>query len=368
MFVPFLPHALTLINEKKLSVKFAKNYTFDDKEACIYEIALKCLKEGYQCKVLKSCPERYGVECVQPDCYWYIFTHRIKKCTKWRITNINDNHACSKTQFNPYHRNVTSKLSSKLILPKVRDVTRKAWRGKHIALASSQGYPIESFAQLPFIIINEGTVTDIETDDKGRFKMCFIGFGVAVRSRGSDFDFLVFSLIRLGSSGISIFGKFIGIGVTPMVNYKSYFPIGAQYGVLTGLALFFDTLRPNAYLLYHFGPRLCFWREYRSPMTSGEMEFGTKQKLCSAPILALPEGSEDFVVYCDASHKGLGVVLMQREKVIAYTTHDLELGSVVFALRIWRHYLYGTRCTVFTDHKSLQHILDQKELNMRQRR
>ncbi|GJY69837.1 putative reverse transcriptase domain-containing protein [Tanacetum coccineum] len=91
-------------------------------------------------------------------------------------------------------------------------------------------------------------------------------------------------------------------------------------------------------------------------------------------------GSEDFVVYCDASHKGLGVVLMQREKVIAYasrqlkiheknyTTHDLELGSVVFALKIWRHYLYGTKCTVFTDHKSLQHILDQKELNMRQRR
>ncbi|GJZ30059.1 putative reverse transcriptase domain-containing protein [Tanacetum coccineum] len=105
-----------------------------------------------------------------------------------------------------------------------------------------------------------------------------------------------------------------------------------------------------------------------------------KQKLCNALILALPEGSEDFVVYCDTSHKGLGVVFMQREKVITYasrqlkvheknyTTHDLELGSVVFALKIWRHYLYGTRCTVFTDHKSLQHILDQKELNMRQRR
>ncbi|GKA64569.1 putative reverse transcriptase domain-containing protein [Tanacetum coccineum] len=103
-----------------------------------------------------------------------------------------------------------------------------------------------------------------------------------------------------------------------------------------------------------------------------------KQKLCSAPILALLEGSEDFVVYCDASHKGLGDVLMQREKVIAYasrqlkvheknyTTHDLELGSVVFALKIWRYYLYETRCTMFTDHKSLQHILDQKELNIRQ--
>ncbi|GKB45946.1 putative reverse transcriptase domain-containing protein [Tanacetum coccineum] len=105
-----------------------------------------------------------------------------------------------------------------------------------------------------------------------------------------------------------------------------------------------------------------------------------KQKLCSAPILALPEGSEDFIVYCDALIKGLGDVLMQREKVIAYascqfkihdknyTTHDLELGAVVFALKIWRHYLYGTKCTVFTDYKSLQHILNQKELNMRQRR
>ncbi|GKC83561.1 transposase, MuDR, MULE transposase domain protein [Tanacetum coccineum] len=170
------------------------------------DIALMCLKEGYQCKVLKSCSERYSVECVQPDCYWYIFTRRIKKCTKWRITNINDNHACSKTQFNPYHRNVTSKLLSKLILPKVRDVTRvyrpkdiahdvnmewniyvsykKAWRRKHITLASSQGCPIESFAQLPFYCYNlkrenEGTVTNIETDDKGRFKTCFIGFGVA---------------------------------------------------------------------------------------------------------------------------------------------------------------------------------------------
>nr|GEV03602.1 putative reverse transcriptase domain-containing protein [Tanacetum cinerariifolium] len=103
-------------------------------------------------------------------------------------------------------------------------------------------------------------------------------------------------------------------------------------------------------------------------------------KLCSASILALPEGSEDFVVYCDVSIKGLGAVIMKRENVIAYgsrqlkvhkknyTTHDLELGAVVFALKIWKHYLYGTKCTVFTDHKSLQRILDQKELNMRQLR
>ncbi|GJZ31406.1 putative reverse transcriptase domain-containing protein, partial [Tanacetum coccineum] len=91
-----------------------------------------------------------------------------------------------------------------------------------------------------------------------------------------------------------------------------------------------------------------------------------KDKLCNAPVLALPNGPEDFVVYCDAFEIGLGCVLMQRSKVIAYasrqlkiheknyTTHDLELGAVVFALKIWRHYL-------------LQHIFSQKELKMRQR-
>ncbi|GKD50727.1 putative reverse transcriptase domain-containing protein, partial [Tanacetum coccineum] len=88
---------------------------------------------------------------------------------------------------------------------------------------------------------------------------------------------------------------------------------------------------------------------------------------------------KDFVVYCDASGLGLGCVLMQRGKVIVYasrqlkiheknyTTHDLELGAVVFALKIWRHYLYRTKSVMYTDHKSLQHIFNQKELNMRQR-
>ncbi|KAD3337204.1 hypothetical protein E3N88_32724 [Mikania micrantha] len=105
-----------------------------------------------------------------------------------------------------------------------------------------------------------------------------------------------------------------------------------------------------------------------------------KHKICNAPILALPEGTDNFTVYCDASCQGLGCVLLQNDKVIAYasrqlkiheknyTTHDLELGAVVFALKIWRHYLYGIKCIIYTDHKSLQHILDQKMLNMRQRR
>ncbi|GJS91030.1 putative reverse transcriptase domain-containing protein [Tanacetum coccineum] len=102
-----------------------------------------------------------------------------------------------------------------------------------------------------------------------------------------------------------------------------------------------------------------------------------KQKLCSALILALPEGSENFMVYCDASHKGLGAVLMQGEKFIAYTsrqlkiheknytTHDLELGAVVFALKMQRHYMYGTKCIMFTDHKRMANVvadaLSQKE-------
>ncbi|GJZ63609.1 retrotransposon protein, putative, ty3-gypsy subclass, partial [Tanacetum coccineum] len=105
-----------------------------------------------------------------------------------------------------------------------------------------------------------------------------------------------------------------------------------------------------------------------------------KSKLCDAPILSLPDGVKDFVVFCDASNQGLGCVLMKRGKVIAYasrqlkiheknyTTHDLELGAVVFVVKTWRHYLYGTKSVIYTDHKSLQHIFDQKELNMRQRR
>ncbi|GKC70990.1 retrovirus-related pol polyprotein from transposon 17.6, partial [Tanacetum coccineum] len=105
-----------------------------------------------------------------------------------------------------------------------------------------------------------------------------------------------------------------------------------------------------------------------------------KENLCNAPVLALPEGPNDFVVYCDASNQGFGCVLMQRGKVIAYasrqlkiheknyTTHDLELGAVVFALKTLRHYLYGTKSVIYTDHKSLQYLFEQKELNMRQRR
>ncbi|KAA0025924.1 putative polyprotein [Cucumis melo var. makuwa] len=104
-----------------------------------------------------------------------------------------------------------------------------------------------------------------------------------------------------------------------------------------------------------------------------------KKRLVTTPILALPVTGKDYVIYCDASRLGLGCVLMQDGNVIAYAsrqlkkhecnypTHDLELTAVVLALNIWRHYLFEEKCHIFTDHKSLKYIFDQKELNLRQR-
>ncbi|KAL8114656.1 hypothetical protein AgCh_021499 [Apium graveolens] len=105
-----------------------------------------------------------------------------------------------------------------------------------------------------------------------------------------------------------------------------------------------------------------------------------KRRLVSAPVLALPDGKGEFVIYSDTSLKGLGCVLMHHDKVIAYASrqlkeyesrypkHDLELAAIVFSLKIWRHYLYGEKCEIYTDHKSLKYIFTQKELNMRHRR
>src|SRR5262249_18854260 len=105
-----------------------------------------------------------------------------------------------------------------------------------------------------------------------------------------------------------------------------------------------------------------------------------KTRLTSALVLSLSDGSGGFVVYTDASKLGLGCVLMQNRKVIAYAskqlkthefnypTHNLELAAVVHALKILRHYLYGEQFEVFTDHKSLKYIFSQKDLNLRQRR
>ncbi|KAK1628506.1 hypothetical protein QYE76_002821 [Lolium multiflorum] len=115
--------------------------------------------------------------------------------------------------------------------------------------------------------------------------------------------------------------------------------------------------------------------------TECEASFQTlKDKLTTAPVLAVPEPGKDYTVYCDASKNGLGCVLMQDRKVIAYGSrqlkphehnypvHDLELAAVVYALKSWRQFLYGSKCELYTDHKSLKYFFTQKELNMRQKR
>jgi hypothetical protein len=105
-----------------------------------------------------------------------------------------------------------------------------------------------------------------------------------------------------------------------------------------------------------------------------------RQHLTTAPVLAQPDSNKPFDVYCDASSTGLGCVLMQDNRIIAYAsralrpheqnypTHDLELAAMVHALKMWRHYLMGTHCNIFTNHKSLKYIFTQADLNMRQRR
>jgi hypothetical protein len=103
-----------------------------------------------------------------------------------------------------------------------------------------------------------------------------------------------------------------------------------------------------------------------------------KKRLTSASVLILPDITKTFNIYCDASRQGLGCVLMQDGKLVSYTsrqlrkheenypTHDLELAIVVHALKIWRHYLIGHRCEIYSDHKSLKYIFTQTDLNLRQ--
>jgi hypothetical protein len=112
-----------------------------------------------------------------------------------------------------------------------------------------------------------------------------------------------------------------------------------------------------------------------------DQAFHTLRKhLTSAPVLTQPDMSKPFEVFCDASGTGLGCVLMQENRVIAYaswalrpheknySTHDFELAAAVHALKLWRHYLMGNHYNIYTDHKSLKYIFTQSDLNMRQRR
>ena len=103
-------------------------------------------------------------------------------------------------------------------------------------------------------------------------------------------------------------------------------------------------------------------------------------KLTTAPVFTIIDGNQDLTVWTDASIRGLGAVLMQRGQVVAYAsrqlkpheknyvTHDLELLAIVFALKIWRHYLLGEKFILYTDHQSLKYLYTQKDLNLRQQR
>jgi hypothetical protein len=105
-----------------------------------------------------------------------------------------------------------------------------------------------------------------------------------------------------------------------------------------------------------------------------------KKRLTTTPVLTMPDMKKLFSIYCDASGQGLGCVLMQDDHVVAYAsrqlrkheekypTHDLELAAVVHPLKLWRHYIIGKRCEVYSDHKSLKYIFTQLDLNLRQRR
>ena len=105
-----------------------------------------------------------------------------------------------------------------------------------------------------------------------------------------------------------------------------------------------------------------------------------KTFLTKAPVLTQPTYNKEYVIFSNASLNGLGCVLMQEGKVVAYAsrqlkpheknypTHDMELAAIVFSLKIWRHYLYGEKCFIYIDHKSLKYLPSQRELNLRQRR
>ena len=105
-----------------------------------------------------------------------------------------------------------------------------------------------------------------------------------------------------------------------------------------------------------------------------------KAFLIEAPVLTQPTCSKEYVIFSDASLNGLLCVIMQEGKEVAYAsrqlkpheknypTHDLELVAIVFVLKIWRHYLYGEKCFIYTNHKSLKYLPSQRELNLRQRR
>ncbi|PWA54586.1 transposase, MuDR, MULE transposase domain protein [Artemisia annua] len=189
-YMPVPPNPPNVIKNPKnqpfFTLRVLKVYEeFEDKDECIREIALKCLKEGYEYRVVKSCQLAYRVRCMVPQCNWHVFCRSVRGTNIFRITHMNDVHTCSKITVNGNHSNATAKVLGHMLVPKMRDTTKvynpkdiqldmnlalnidisykKAWRGKQLALQATQGCPKASYEQLPYYfhylkLANEGTV------------------------------------------------------------------------------------------------------------------------------------------------------------------------------------------------------------------
>ena len=198
-FKPFNPH----VNNNDFFI----NKEFYNKAECMFAIGKKSLIERFEYKVIKSERIRYSVKCTRAGCSWNIYTRKDKVGSKFYVSSMNDVHTCSRDQICPNHRNATMKLLSQLLCEKLKDSNRvykvrdiqkdirldwkvdisykRAWGGRNLAFEMLYGDPEDSFKKLPMYchnlkLKNPGTVTHIETDDAGRFKLVFIAFGVAV--------------------------------------------------------------------------------------------------------------------------------------------------------------------------------------------
>ncbi|PWA60179.1 transposase, MuDR, MULE transposase domain protein [Artemisia annua] len=182
---------------------------FKDKNECMLSIGKKAIIDGFEYYVVKSCKKRYSVRCSIPGCRWNIYTRKFKSSNHFKVTSLHPIHTCNLTQLLPNHRNASNVIIGHMIVDKLRDNRRvytgkdikkdfnidwkidisyhRAWTGKNYALKLLHGSHEESFAVLPkyfynLKMANPGTVTHIDTDSEGRFKMCFVGFGVSIRS------------------------------------------------------------------------------------------------------------------------------------------------------------------------------------------
>ncbi|GJR35588.1 transposase, MuDR, MULE transposase domain protein [Tanacetum coccineum] len=169
-----------------------------------HAIGTKAIVEGFEFKTRSSNKIRFDAICIHKECTWRILARKLNESNLWLLTTVEDVHTYSMTRLHHDHRNATTTVLGALLVDKVADYTRvykpkdiqmdlnidisykKSWRGRKKVFDIAMGSPAESFAQLPYychnlILASEGTVTHIETDAEGRFKLLYVGFGVAIR-------------------------------------------------------------------------------------------------------------------------------------------------------------------------------------------